>query len=149
KTVASMVEAQQYLDALTAASLPTAGVTIFNTADQKYYGRTGDAWKQIYTTADDIGGTITATALTGTIVWARSGRTVNVWYDLNGTNGSDRQVGQLPPEARPGSNGIKPFAEYQYGTLNNPGYVDGSGGVIRMPTQTGTSRRVGNITFSA
>lgn len=84
KTVANMVEADQYLADLTAASLPTNGATIFNAADNKSYIHYGDAWQRFRTSADDTAPALIplSPGFTGTARWWRTGPDVTIQVRL-------------------------------------------------------------------
>ena len=65
-------------------------------------------------------------------------------YDLTGAVTADLEVVALPASISPTA--LTPATEYQYGvTGNNPAYLSSVG--LRIPGQTGTTRRVGTITY--
>ena len=65
-------------------------------------------------------------------------------YDLTGAVTTDIEVVALPTEIRPSA--LTPAAEYLYGGIgNNPAYLSSSS--LRIPSQIGTTRRVGTFTY--
>lgn len=111
KTVANMVEADQYLASLTAASLPTSAVIIFNQTDQKYYGRISNAWHKVYTTADDISPTdipLAAGFTAGAVRYWKSGPDVHVTVREIVRNSGTNVGGFTVPIGGPGME-IKPM----------------------------------------
>ncbi|XBH21619.1 hypothetical protein V5R04_15645 [Jonesiaceae bacterium BS-20] len=111
---------------------------------QDYVKLNGDKWAQIYSSADRESDTETPIGVTGTIAWERDGRHVFVQWDLTGSITGDTLVAVWPVKLRPKQ--IIAGIEYQYGGGDkNPTYL--STNALRIPSQTGVTRRVGHASY--
>ena len=105
-------------------------------------------WHYVPSNQDWSRGNITPSVLTGTIRWVKTSTSVTIFYDLSGTITGDALIASIPEAIRSFTPSLLAGTEYLYGGQgNNPVYLNVGAVDLRCPTQTGTTRRVGNISY--
>lgn len=141
KTVANMTEAAQYITALTAASLPTTGATIYNTADKGVHIYIDGAFRRMYTQFDDTAwkpipgapnnGTYQYRIVYGIIVQIRSQTLASF-----GGGGTFFPLYTLPPDLRPTAS--VPMSAYGQGGQPATASISTAGNVNLRNNHTAT-----------